>query len=93
MSVCLLFVFTALLEYAAVNVLSRKKGARIINPSGVSMPAPPSPASHTADGLTAVAQAAAGCVGGAAGNQRRPRMLPLMQRLDVEEQMDQVGWS
>ena len=57
MSVCLLFVFTALLEYAAVNVLSRKKGARIINPSGVSVPAPISPTSHTADGLTAVAQA------------------------------------
>ena len=34
---------------------------------------------------------AAGCVGGAPGNQRRPRMLPLMQRLDVEEQMDQVN--
>ena len=75
-----------------MNVLSRKKGARIINPSGVSIAAPVSPSSHTVDGLTAVAQAAAGCVGGTAGNQRRPRMLPLMQRFDVEEQMDQV-WS
>lgn len=34
MSVCLVFVFAALLEYAVVNVLSRKKGTRIINPTG-----------------------------------------------------------
>jgi len=34
MSVSLLFVFAALLEYAIVNVLSRRKGTRIFNPTG-----------------------------------------------------------
>jgi len=37
MSMCLVFVFIALLEYAVVNVLSRKKGVRIL----LSIPRPP----------------------------------------------------
>jgi hypothetical protein len=31
MSVCLLYVFAALLEYAVVNVLARKRGARVLH--------------------------------------------------------------
>ena len=31
MSVCLVFVFTALLEYAVVNVLARRRGVRILH--------------------------------------------------------------
>jgi len=36
MSMCLLFVFVALLEYAVVNVLARRRGLRILH----SMPRP-----------------------------------------------------
>lgn len=64
MSVCLLFVFTALLEYAVVNVLSRRKGSRIINPTS---------------GAESIIDA----------NGRRTRLLPIIQRMDVEDQMDQ----
>lgn len=87
MSVCLVFVFAALLEYAAVNVLSRRKGARIINPTmGTST-------SAASDGLTSVANAAASCMSaGSTGSSgaKRPRLLPVLQRLDMEDQMDQV---
>jgi len=31
MSMCLLFVFVALLEYAVVNVLARRRGLRILH--------------------------------------------------------------
>nr|AWJ68188.1 putative GABA receptor 6 [Hirudo verbana] len=87
MSVCLVFVFAALLEYAAVNVLSRRKGARIINPTmGTST-------SAASDGLTSVANAAAGCLSAGStgsGGAKRPRLLPVLQRLDMEDQMDQT---
>ena len=68
MSMCLVFVFAALLEYAVVNVLSRRKGARIINPSGGT------PSSSTDS-----------------HGRRGARLLSVLQRLDVEDQMDQVN--
>ena len=68
MSMCLVFVFTGLLEYAVVNVLSRRKAVRIINPVG---------------GL--------GGLSGMVGSLKRSRMMPVVQSVDIEDQMDQVN--
>src|SRR6218665_1776950 len=83
MAVCLIFVFVALLEYAVVNVLSRRRAVRTIihRPSNNSCARPASVAAPSSATMATAAPATCGA--------RRPHLLPV-KKLDLEAHLDQV---
>ena len=89
MSMCLIFVFAALLEYAVVNVLSRKKAVRVIK-APLPVPPPSSSSASSGGGGTLCGNAAAGGATNANAIVNRPRLLPV-KKFGLEAHLDQVG--